>query len=54
MWLQKIFSLAPAKWPVARSIRTAIGVGTPLAIGLISGQMLQKALALIARYLGSP
>ncbi len=40
MWLQKIFSLAPAKWPVGRSIRTAIGVGTPLAIGLISGQML--------------
>ena len=40
MWLHKLLSLNPAKWPVGRSIRMAIGVGTPLAIGLLTEHML--------------
>lgn len=40
MWLHKMLRVKPAKWPTGRSIRMAIGVGTPLAIGMLSGQML--------------
>ncbi len=40
MWLHQILNLKPAKWPVGRSIRIAIGIGTPLAIGLLSNNIL--------------
>lgn len=40
MWLREILSLKPAKWPVGRSIRMALGVGTPLIYGLVSGHLL--------------
>ncbi|WP_161492524.1 FUSC family protein [Oceanisphaera profunda] len=40
MWLHKLLRSNPAKWPTGRSIRMAIGVGTPLAVGILSGQML--------------
>lgn len=40
MWLHKLLSLNPAKWPVGRSIRMAIGVGTPLAVGLLTEHIL--------------
>lgn len=40
MWLRKILNLKPAKWPVGRSIRIAIGIGTPLTIGLLSNHIL--------------
>lgn len=40
MWLHQILNLKPAKWPVGRSIRVAIGIGAPLAIGLLSNNIL--------------
>lgn len=40
MWLNNTLRLAPAKWPVNRSIRTAIGIGVPLAAGFYTGQAL--------------
>ena len=40
MWLHNILSLKPAKWPVGRSIRMAVGVGAPLALGFSSGHIL--------------
>lgn len=40
MWLHEILNLKPAKWPVGRSLRMALGIGTPLVIGMISGHLL--------------
>lgn len=40
MWLRTILNLKPAKWPVGRSLRLAIGIGTPLTIGLLSHHIL--------------
>lgn len=40
MWLKNILQLTPAKWPVNRSIRISLGIGTPLAIGYFTGQEL--------------
>lgn len=39
MWLREILSLKPAKWPIGRSIRMALGIATPLMIGLVSGHL---------------
>lgn len=39
-WLKNALHLAPAKWPVGRSLRISIGIGVPLAIGFHTGHEL--------------
>lgn len=39
-WLRELARLQPSRWPVGRSIRAAVCVGAPLAIGLATDHVL--------------
>ncbi|MGU3575619.1 FUSC family protein [Brucellaceae bacterium C25G] len=41
-WLKQLLAFKPAKWVWGRSIRAAIGVGLPLAIGIATGHVAES------------
>lgn len=41
-WLKQLLAFKPAKWVWGRSIRAAIGVGLPLAVGIATGHVAES------------